>query len=149
VPPLMLQPLVENAITHGIATLIDGGTIRLTVTAADGALTIVVDNPRDAERRKPQTGVGPQNVRRRLDAQDDYVCLHVGGKGYLEEQTMADMESTPDATRFVRIHRSHILNIERMARVELYANDSRIASLQNGTTLPAVRLGYARLSELL
>lgn len=84
-----------------------------------------------------------------VEAQDDYVCLHSEGRRYLKEQTMAELESLLDGTRFVRIHRSYILNIERIARVELYAKDSRIAILQNGTKLPVSRSGYARLSELL
>ena len=84
-----------------------------------------------------------------VEAQDDYVCLHAEGKRYLKEQTMAELESLLDPKRFVRIHRSYILNIERIARVELYAKDSRIAILQNGTKLPVSRSGYARLSELL
>lgn len=84
-----------------------------------------------------------------VEAQDDYVCLHAEGKRFLKEQTMAELETLLDPKRFVRIHRSYILNIERIARVELYAKDSRIAILQNGTKLPVSRSGYARLSELL
>jgi len=84
-----------------------------------------------------------------VEAQDDYVCLHAEGRRYLKEQTMADLEALLDQKRFVRIHRSYILNIERIARVELYAKDSRIAILQNGTKLPVSRSGYARLSDLL
>lgn len=84
-----------------------------------------------------------------VEAQDDYVCLHSDGKRFLKEQTMGELESLLDPLRFVRIHRSYILNIERIARVELYAKDSRIAILQNGTKLPVSRSGYARLSELL
>jgi two-component system LytT family response regulator len=49
----------------------------------------------------------------------------------------------------VRIHRSYILNIDRIAKVELYAKDSRIAILRDGTRLPVSRAGYARLSQLL
>jgi two-component system LytT family response regulator len=84
-----------------------------------------------------------------VEAQDDYVCLHAEGKRFLKEQTMAELETLLDPKRFVRIHRSYILNIERISRVELYAKDSRIAILQNGTKLPVSRSGYARLSELL
>jgi two-component system LytT family response regulator len=54
-----------------------------------------------------------------------------------------------DPARFVRIHRSVILNIERLARVEPYAKDSRVAILRDGTKLPVSRAGYARLNELL
>ena len=84
-----------------------------------------------------------------VEAQDDYLCLHSAGKQYLKEQTMADMEATLDARCFVRVHRSVILNIERLARVEPYAKDSRVAILHDGTRLPVSRAGYARLNDLL
>lgn len=83
VPPLMLQPLVENAVTHGIANLLAGGTISLAVTAADGLLTIVIENPRDAGVKKPQTGFGLQNVRKRLDA-------HFGTRARLDVKDTGD-----------------------------------------------------------
>jgi two-component system, LytTR family, response regulator len=84
-----------------------------------------------------------------VEAQDDYVCFKANGKQYLKGQTMGALEATMDPARFVRIHRSYLLNIERIARVELYAKDSRVAILRNGTRLPVSRAGYARLSTLL
>jgi two-component system, LytTR family, response regulator len=84
-----------------------------------------------------------------VEAQDDYVAFTSAGKQYLKDQTLAAVESTLDASRFVRIHRSYILNIDRLAKVELYAKDSRIAILRDGTRLPVSRAGYARLSQLL
>ena len=84
-----------------------------------------------------------------VEAQDDYVCFKAHGKQYLKGQTMGAVEATLDAARFVRIHRSYLLNIERIARVELYAKDSRVAILRDGTKLPVSRAGYARLSKLL
>lgn len=69
VPPLLLQPLVENAVTHGIATMIDGGTIRVEAERRRGQLRIVVENPRDPESSDSHgAGIGLQNVRRRLEA---------------------------------------------------------------------------------
>ena len=69
VPPLLLQPLVENAVTHGIAHMIEGGTISVTA-GRDGAwLRIVVDNPCDPDRpKRGGAGVGLANVRARLRA---------------------------------------------------------------------------------
>ncbi len=84
-----------------------------------------------------------------VEAQDDYVCFKADGKDYLKDQTMAVVEATLDPMRFVRVHRSYILNIERIARVELYAKDSRIAILRDGRRLPVSRAGYARLAKLL
>jgi len=84
-----------------------------------------------------------------VEAQDDYVAFHSEGKSYLKDQTLAAVENLLDAARFVRIHRSFLLNIDRIGRVELYAKDSRIAILRDGTKLPVSRAGYARLAKLL
>ena len=74
-----------------------------------------------------------------VEAQDDYVCFKAEGRQYLKDQTMGALESQLDPARFVRIHRSYFLNIERIARVELYAKDSRVAILRDGTRLPVSR----------
>lgn len=84
-----------------------------------------------------------------IEAQDDYVAVHTGGKVLLKEQTLGDLETQLEPGRFVRVHRSYILNIERLSKVELYAKDSRIAILQDGRKVPISRAGYQRLQELL
>jgi len=84
-----------------------------------------------------------------VEAQDDYVAFRTGGRSLLKEQPLADVEAQLDPRRFVRIHRSYLLNIERLAKVELYAKDSRIAILTDGTKLPLSRSGYQRLQQLL
>jgi len=84
-----------------------------------------------------------------VEAQDDYVGFRTAGKTLLKEQTLGDLETQLDPRRFVRIHRSYLLNIDRLSKVELYAKDSRIALLTDGTKLPVSRSGYQRLQELL
>jgi two-component system LytT family response regulator len=84
-----------------------------------------------------------------IEAQDDYVCYRAEGKRYLKQQTLADVEATLDGTRFVRIHRSYILNVERLAKLELYAKDSHAAILRDGTRLPVSRSGYSRLNAMI
>lgn len=67
VPPLLLQPLIENAINHGIAHLIEGGTIKLQATRLGTRLTIHIENPTDPDRPKSRgSGFGLENVRKRL-----------------------------------------------------------------------------------
>ena len=69
VPALLLQPLVENAVRHGIAGLVDGGTVSIIATESGRTVVIVVENPRDAEARvRKGTGLGLDIVRRRLAA---------------------------------------------------------------------------------
>jgi two-component system LytT family response regulator len=83
------------------------------------------------------------------EAQDDYVALAAEGKKHLKQQTISSLESALDPTRFMRIHRSYIVNLERVARVEPYGKDSHVAVLANGTQLPVSRAGYARLRAFL
>jgi two-component system sensor histidine kinase AlgZ len=69
VPPLLLQPLVENAVTHGIAQVLEGGLIRVFAERAGSMLRIVAENPCDPDRpRRRGAGVGLANVRARLRA---------------------------------------------------------------------------------
>lgn len=84
-----------------------------------------------------------------IEAQDDYVSIRSEGKSHLKQQTLGDLESALDPRRFVRIHRSYLLNVERLSKLELYAKDSRVAILGDGTKLPVSRPGYARLKTLL
>jgi LytS/YehU family sensor histidine kinase len=69
VPPLLLQPLVENAVRHGIASMVEGGTITIRAAAADGALRMTIENPADPDRAQQKgEGIGLQNARGRLAA---------------------------------------------------------------------------------
>ncbi len=68
VPPLMLQPLIENAVKHGIATLIEGGTIRVESRVRGGQLQVTVENNFDPQAPPPRRrGLGLRNVRQRLE----------------------------------------------------------------------------------
>lgn len=69
VPPLLLQPLVENAVHHGVAQLIEGGEVRVSARRDGAELELTVENPCDPERPASRgTGVGLANVRARLGA---------------------------------------------------------------------------------
>lgn len=82
-----------------------------------------------------------------VEARDDYLCLSHRGRKLRKQQTLADLEAQLDPERFVRIHRSYLLNIERLSRLDLYARDSWLAILVDGTKLPVSRAGHARLRE--
>jgi two-component system LytT family response regulator len=84
-----------------------------------------------------------------VEAQDDYVALKSEGTTHLKQQRLSELEALLDPKRFVRIHRSYILNVDRLARLELYAKDSRMAILKDGTKLPVSRAGYEKLRGLL
>jgi two-component system LytT family response regulator len=83
------------------------------------------------------------------EAQDDYVALASQGKKYLKQQTISSLEASLDPTTFVRVHRSYLVNLERVSRLEPYGKDSHIAILSDGSRLPVSRAGLARLKEFL
>lgn len=84
-----------------------------------------------------------------IEAQEDYVLLKTGGKGILKRQTISSLESSLDPDRFVRIHRSLLVNVERLARIEPFKRDSKVVVLKDGTQLPVSRAGLDRLKALL
>ncbi|HVG25694.1 MAG TPA: LytTR family DNA-binding domain-containing protein [Thermoanaerobaculia bacterium] len=84
-----------------------------------------------------------------IEAQDDYVHVHSRGRRHVKQQTLGELEALLDPARFIRIHRSYIVNLESLAKVEPYAKDSRVAVLKDGTKVPVSRAGYERLRGLL
>jgi two-component system LytT family response regulator len=84
-----------------------------------------------------------------IEAQDDYLSFVTGGKRLRKQQTLADLEKQLDPARFVRVHRSFILNLERLARIEPYAKDSWLVILSDGARIPMSRTGYLRLREIM
>ena len=82
-----------------------------------------------------------------VEAQDDYVAVHASGRSHLKHQTLAEMAEALDPERFVRIHRSYLANVDRIARVELLAKDQRVVILRDGRQLPVSRSGHERLRE--
>jgi len=84
-----------------------------------------------------------------VEASDDAVIVHTAGKTHRKLQRLSTLADRLDPERFVRIHRSFLLNVDRLDKIELYAKDSRIAILTDGSKLPVSRSGYARLRERL
>jgi two-component system LytT family response regulator len=84
---------------------------------------------------------------RYVEAQDDYVMIyHTTGKA-LKQQTMKFYEENLPKTDFVRIHRSYIVKVEEIKRIEPYGKDNHVAILQSEDKLPVSRAGYKHLKE--
>ena len=83
------------------------------------------------------------------EAQDNYVALSSEGKKHLKQQTISSLEKALDPERFLRIHRSYIVNLERVTRIEPYSKDNYVVVLSSGAQLPVSRSGYARLRAIL
>ncbi len=104
VPPLLLQPLVENAVNHGIAQLVDGGTIRMAATRTGSTLTITLENPCDPDRARTRgVGLGLELLRKRLTNQygatDAVYAQERAGEFRVEVRIPAVTESRHDGAR--------------------------------------------------
>lgn len=84
-----------------------------------------------------------------VEAQGDYVMLEAGERSLRKPERLSHLADALDPGRFVRIHRSYVLNVDRLEKLELYAKDSRVAILHDGRRLPVSRSGYKRLRERL
>src|ERR1700677_2563761 len=104
---------------------------------------------RVAVREGSQVSIIPVAKLDYAEAQDDYVALASAGKKHLKQQTISNLETSLDPARFMRIHRSYIVNLERAAKVEPYGKDAHVAVLSPGVQTPVTRPGYARLKTFL
>lgn len=84
-----------------------------------------------------------------LEAADDYVKIHTQEGYFLKNKTMAYFEQVLDAQQFVRSHRSYIVNVQQITRIDPYEKDNHVAILRTGAKVPVSRGGYAKLKMVL
>jgi two-component system LytT family response regulator len=84
-----------------------------------------------------------------LEAADDYVKINIAEKYFLKHQTMSNFEQQLPGHQFVRIHRSYIVNIQHIHKVELYEKEQYCVILRNNAKLPVSRNGYTKLKAVL
>lgn len=84
-----------------------------------------------------------------LEAADDYVKIHTSDGYFLKNKTMTHFENTLDKLQFVRSHRSYIVNVQQITRIDPYEKDNHVAILRSGVKVPVSRSGYGRLKEVL
>lgn len=115
--------------------------------------SIQIDGVEQLERIAVRTGnkikVIPNGDVQYLEADGDYVRIHTAEGVFLKEKTMKYYESHLDSKSFVRIHRSYILNVNFLDRLEMYDKDSYLAILKNGDKLKTSANGYKTLREIL
>ncbi|MEN9684511.1 MAG: hypothetical protein RLZZ28_297 [Bacteroidota bacterium] len=84
-----------------------------------------------------------------LEAADDYVKIHTAEGVFLKNKTMGYFEQTLESQNFVRIHRSYIINVQLITRIDPYEKESHLAVLSIGVKLPVSKSGYQKLKLLL
>jgi two-component system LytT family response regulator len=83
-----------------------------------------------------------------VEAQDDYVLVHAGGKSYLKSQPLSELESQLDPSAFVRVHRSYLVSVAAIRRIEQASKDTHCAVLDGDVRIPVSRSGYQKVRDL-
>src|SRR5215211_701641 len=84
-----------------------------------------------------------------LEAADDYVKIHTTGGPFLKNKTMSFFETTLPSNLFVRTHRSYIVNVQEITRIDPYEKENHIAILRSGAKVPVSQGGYSKLKDVL
>lgn len=84
-----------------------------------------------------------------LEAYDDYVKIHTATGCFLKKKTMGYYEKTLENSPFVRVHRSYLLALNQLTRIEPLEKDTHVALLRNGTRIPLSKAGYGKLKAVL
>jgi two-component system LytT family response regulator len=84
-----------------------------------------------------------------LQADDDYVSVFTQEGSYLKNKTMSFFEQTLDPRQFVRVHRSYMISVPEITRIDPYEKDSHLAILKSGAKIPVSKTGYAKLKQVL
>jgi two-component system LytT family response regulator len=77
------------------------------------------------------------------------VKIHTAEGAFLKNKTMAHFEKILSAQQFIRIHRSYIINMQLISRIDPYEKDGHLVLLSTGVRLPVSKTGYTRLKEVL
>lgn len=84
-----------------------------------------------------------------LAADDDYVSIYTAEGSFLKNKTMSFFEQTLDARHFARVHRSYMVSISQITRIDPYEKDAHVAILKSGKRIPVSKAGYAKLKQVL
>jgi two-component system LytT family response regulator len=84
-----------------------------------------------------------------IEAEDDYVAIVAAGRRWLKSQRLAELETQLDPATFLRVHRSYIVRLDAVARIEPSGKDGHCALLKDGARIPISRSGYQKVRDLL
>jgi two-component system, LytTR family, response regulator len=121
--------------------------------AQQSLLDTAAESPAQQQRIVVKTGgkikIIPLEDVHFLEASDDYVKIHTHNGAFLKNRTMGYFEQVLDPSRFVRTHRSYIINVQQVTRIEPYEKDGHLCILSSGAQVPVSKAGYVKLKSVL
>ncbi len=100
-------------------------------------------------RDRGQTHLVPVDQIDYVEAQDDYIQIHAQGKTWMKTQSLSDLETQLDAARFIRVHRSYLVNVTGIQSMGRLSKDVQTVVLRDGTQVPVSRAGLERLRAVM
>jgi two-component system LytT family response regulator len=150
----LLKPFSKDRFTKAIEKyLAQAGAPVIATKQTENLLETASHSPAQHERIVVKTGtkvkIIPVADVQYLQADDDYVSVFTQEGSYLKNKTMSFFEQTLDARQFVRVHRSYIVSVQEITRIDPYEKDSHLAILKSGAKIPVSKTGYVKLKQVL
>lgn len=149
----LLKPITKKRFDQAMNKLLDLQKLENRNTHTQQLLDNVLGTSSNLERVIVKTGnnikIIPVDHIIYLEADDDYVRIHTDDGTFLKNKTMTSFEKQLDPNQFVRVHRSFIVKIAHITRLEPAERDSYVAVLVNGRQVSVSKSGYGRLKQLL
>ncbi len=149
----LLKPFSQERFGKAVEKFLGPSSIPYQKTATQELVQSVAQLPSQSERIVVKTGGKIKIIMLAqilyLEAADDYVKIHTMEGSFLKNKTMLFYEQTLPQNSFVRTHRSHLVNIQEITRIEPYEKESHLAILKSGAKIPVSKAGYAKLKAVL
>jgi len=149
----LLKPYSKERFNKAIQKWLDQANTAISKTNTQELLETVSQSPAQHQRVVVKIAgkikIIPIEEINFIEAADDYVKIHTKEGSLLKNKTMAHFEKILDAQHFVRTHRSYILNVQQITRIDPYEKDNHLAILRSGAKVPVSKTGYAKLKTVL
>lgn len=148
----LLKPFSQERFDKAIEKLLERETPMVAVNT-QALLEEAAQSPQQNQRIVVKIGnkikIIPIDDVHYLEAADDYVKIHTKEGAFLKNKTMSHFEKVLHAQQFVRTHRSYIVNVQLVSRIDPYEKESYMAQLKTGAQVPVSKTGYAKLKTVL
>ncbi|MEO7266017.1 MAG: response regulator [Ferruginibacter sp.] len=149
----LLKPFSKERFDKAIEKYLEQAALEKQKKATEILLQSATNLPSQSERivvnMSGKIHIIPINEVQYLEAADDYVKIHTASGSFLKNKTMAFFETVLPAGLFVRTHRSYIIHVQEITRIDPYEKDSHLAILRSGAKLPVSKNGYGKLKKVL
>jgi two-component system LytT family response regulator len=149
----LLKPFSRERFAKAIEKWLNHQGTSQQKTATEDLLQSPSHSPSQSERIVVKTGgrikIIPIHEIQYFEAADDYVKIVTADGNYLKKKTMSYFEAVLDPKQFVRTHRSYIVNVQLITRIDAYEKENQIAILTSGVTIPVSKSGYSKLKSVL